>query len=116
MNFFVGRGSALLVIKGCAVGPLSCKSQRPDRGEPGAVCAACTGLDNGIIDYLFTPHNNSAVYLITGASQSPTPTPRELFEPLRPYNRGSLLDARADEAGQRLSILWGCGCGDGHWP
>lgn len=92
---------------------LSCKSQRPEpnRCEPVAICAACARLHNGIIDYLFTSHNNSAVYLIIGAFQSPTPTRSSpissaLFEPSPPASDNQFV-AWADEAGQRLSILCG---------
>lgn len=99
-------------------GRLSCKSQRaePNRGEPVALCAACARLHNGIIDYLFTSHNNSAVYSIIGAFQSPTPTRRSpsssaLFEPPPPppITGAPWSIPRAGGAGQRLSTLAGGG-------
>lgn len=75
------------------------------------MCAACARLHNGIIDYLLTSHNNSAVYLIIGAFQSPTPTRSSpisltLFESSPPASDNRLV-AWVDEAEQRLSILCG---------
>lgn len=70
------------------------------------MCAACARLHNGIIDYLLTSHNNSAVYLIIGAFQSPTPT-RSSPISLTLFESDNRLVAWVDEAEQRLSILCG---------
>lgn len=75
------------------------------------MCAACARLHNGIIDYLLTSHNNSAVYLIIGAFQSPTPTRSSLISltlfKSSPPTSDNRLVSWVDEAGQRLNIRCG---------